>query len=174
MQIIDRRTNYNCHFCQMLLPTEHCSSWVWKFFLSVLKLPRLVETSFLQNDTKEKKKLDRLLTYDSIYFPTCLAFLFIWKTLSYHKVTSLFQNILFALSLIRTVPVTRLAQDLELLWTVPKKEVQKQKSTISTMDYLQPYLSKLEKSIEAFPLIDQNLTQLQKKTNVKKVYIAAG
>jgi hypothetical protein len=42
------------------------------------------------------------------------------------------------------------------------------------MDYLQPYLSKLEKSIEAFPLIDQNLTQLQKKTNVKKVYIAAG
>lgn len=42
------------------------------------------------------------------------------------------------------------------------------------MDYLQPYLSKLEKSIEAFPLIDQNLTELQKKTNVKKVYIAAG
>jgi len=42
------------------------------------------------------------------------------------------------------------------------------------MDYLLPYLTKLEKSIESLPLIDQNLTELQKKTNVKKVYIAAG
>jgi hypothetical protein len=42
------------------------------------------------------------------------------------------------------------------------------------MDVLMAYRDKLERAIEKYPCINNALVDLEKKTNVKKVYIAYG
>jgi hypothetical protein len=42
------------------------------------------------------------------------------------------------------------------------------------MDALNVYRDKLERAIEKYPAVDKVLVDLEKKTNVKKVYIAYG
>ena len=42
------------------------------------------------------------------------------------------------------------------------------------MDFLNFYKDKLERTLERYPCLSGPLTQLEKKTNVKKVYLAAG
>ena len=42
------------------------------------------------------------------------------------------------------------------------------------MDILMSYRDKLERAIEKYPCINNTLVDLEKKSNVKKVYIAYG
>jgi len=42
------------------------------------------------------------------------------------------------------------------------------------MDIIMSYRDKLERAIEKYPCINNTLIDLEKKTNVKKVYIAYG
>ena len=42
------------------------------------------------------------------------------------------------------------------------------------MEYLNNYLARLEQVIQKYPPINCALAELEKKSNVKKVYLAAG
>ena len=42
------------------------------------------------------------------------------------------------------------------------------------MEYINKYGAKLERAIESYPCVDAKLKDLEKKTNVKKIYIVYG
>jgi hypothetical protein len=42
------------------------------------------------------------------------------------------------------------------------------------MEYLKPHLVKLEQAVDGYPFVGKRFEELEQKTGVKKVYLAAG